>query len=489
MALPNVTQTILQNGLGLQPPSTAGLHVKVGACSTGTVNTLYAFTTYAQVRSTIGYGPVPDSVCFSLGELTNGIAPAPVLAMRATASTAATSGSVTPVRTSTSTGTVATTGSTPFDTYPVVITITKTGTLGAGAFTYTLDGGKRVSPEVIIPSGGTYAIPNSGVVAVFTAGAGPIFFELGDTFTWATVEPKCTTTNLGTAADALFADPRTWGFMHIVGVAADEADLEARFDAIASKMNTAETLKRYARCIIEGPSGVTDSALIAGMTPKVNARMAVASDFADGIIPDTGNTFKRSSGMQISARIAGIPIREDAARVKSGSLSSNTTKIYRDESVTPGLDDARFSTLRTWIQRPGIFVGNAKLFSAPGSDFRYFQHGRIMDVACNTTYFGLVNQSSDNFLVDPTPATDPVTGLKYFRILEAAARSIESEILDLLADALVRPGHASQVFFSVSRTDAILTSETLTVTTGILPFGYAKIITNTISFVNPSRLV
>ncbi len=169
-------------------------------------------------------------------------------------------------------------------------------------------------------------------------------------------------------------------------------------------------------------------------------------------------------------------------------MSSNVSAIYRDESVTPGLDDARFSTLRTWVRRPGIFVGNAKLFSAPGSDFKYFQHGRLMDEACNTAYYGLVNQASDNFLVDPTPATDPVTGVKYFRIAEEAARSIEAEILELLTDALVRPGHVSAVFFTISRTDAILTTETLTSTTGILPFGYAKFLTNTLSFVNPARL-
>lgn len=488
MTAPNATLNVRENGLGLQPPSTAGRHVKMGASSLGTVGTLYEFNTYDQVRSTIGYGPLADAVVFALGELTEGVAPAPVLAMRATASTTATSGSVTPTRTSTSTGTVATTGSTPYDSYSVQLVIVQTGALGAGTFKYSLDGGVHFSPEIVIPSGGTYAIPNTGVTAVFTAGAGPIFFEAGDLFAWATVEPKCTTTNLNSAWTTLLADPRTWGFAHVVGAAADASDLAARFDAMSTNANNAAVGKRHIRVFIEGPSGVSDSALIAAMAIKQNSRMVVCADFEDLTVPDTGNKFKRSVAWIQTARTAAVPIHVDPARVKSGAVSSNNVALYRDERITPGLDDARFSTMTTWTKRSGIYITQVKLFSAAGSDLELIQHGRVIDVACDVTYFGLVNQASDDFNVDPVPITDPLTGLKYNRILERDALLIEDEIQELLDDALRRPGHVSDVKFKLSRTDAILTSKTLTSFVSLVPKFYPKQLTATVSFVNPARL-
>jgi len=488
MAAPNATLTVRENGLNLQPPSTAGRHVKMGASSQGTVGTLYEFNTYDQVRSTIGYGPLADAVVFALGELTQGVAPAPVLAMRATASTAATSGSVTPTRTSTSTGTVATTGSTPYDSYSVQLVVVQTGALGAGTFKYSLDGGAHFSPEIVIPSGGTYAIPNTGITAVFTAGAGPIIFEAGDLFAWTTVEPKCTTTNLNSAWTSLLADPRTWGFAHVVGVAADQTDLASRWDAMSTNVNNAAVQRRHVRCFIEGPTGVSDATLIAAMAIKQNSRMVVSADVEDLTVPDTGNKFRRSVAWVQTARVAAIPIHEDPARVKSGAVSSNNIALVRDENITPGLDDARFSTMRTWIKRSGLYITNVKLFSAAGSDLRYIQHGRVIDVACDVTYFGLVNQASENFRVDPVPVTDPTTGLKYNRILEQDARMIESEIQELLNDALLRPGHVSDVKFALSRTDAVLTSETLTSSVSVVPLGYAKALVSTVSFVNPARL-
>ena len=144
--------------------------------------------------------------------------------------------------------------------------------------------------------------------------------------------------------------------------------------------------------------------------------------------------------------------------------------------------------MRTWLKRSGLYITNVKLFSAAGSDLRYIQHGRVIDVACDVTYFGLVNQASENFRVDPVPVTDPTTGLKYNRILEQDARMIESEIQELLNDALLRPGHVSDVKFALSRTDAVLTSETLTSSVSVVPLGYAKALVSTVSFVNPARL-
>jgi hypothetical protein len=486
VTLPNVTNTILENGLGLQPPSAIGRHVKLGSSSGGTVNTLYEFATIDQAVATLVDGPLCDAVCYCLGEATQGVAPSPVLAMPCTASTSASVGTVTPTRTSTSTGTVATTGSTPHDSYPVRVVIVAPGTLGTATFKYSLDGGNRYTPAIVMPSGGTYTAVG-GIVLVFTAGSGPIYFEAGDLFAFATVEPKCTTTNLRSAWTALLLDSRDWEGAHVVGPAADETDLAARFDEMATDVNTAETGRREVWCMIEGPPSISDATLTSTMVTKANSRMSIADDFEDLIVPSTGNQLKRSQAWGLVARAMGVAPHVDPARVKSGALSSANIRLYRDESVTPGLDTARFSTLRTWLRRTGIFVGNFNMFSAPGSDITTLPFRRVMDIMCNTAYFGLVNQSSENFRVDPVPVTDPVTGLRYNRILEIDALRIEGEVQELLNDALLRPGYVSQVVFALSRTDAILTSKTLHYQVKAVPLGYAKQLIGTSSFFNPAR--
>lgn len=95
-------------------------------------------------------------------------------------------GAVTPVRVAASTGTVTPSG-TPAGSYQAQIQVMSTGTLGTARFRYSIDGGARWSPDVTIPGDGLYAPPLTGLTLRFQAGAGPVFFEAGDLFTFSTI--------------------------------------------------------------------------------------------------------------------------------------------------------------------------------------------------------------------------------------------------------------------------------------------------------------
>ncbi len=57
--------------------------------------------------------------------------------------------------------------SSPLDVYDIRVTIVTTGALGAGVFTYSLDGSNTTSGQILIPSGGVYVIPNTGIFLTF----------------------------------------------------------------------------------------------------------------------------------------------------------------------------------------------------------------------------------------------------------------------------------------------------------------------------------
>ncbi len=114
--------------------------------------------------------------------------------------------------------------------------------------------------------------------------------------------------------------------------------------------------------------------------------------------------------------------------------------------------------------------------TTPTSDFDLLQYGRVMDEACRIA----------NTFFAPKLSTDvrlnPITGF----ILEKDARALESGCDSALNRGLVNPGGASFVQTTVSRVDNISTTKTLTVTVKILPLGYLKTISITMSFANPS---
>jgi hypothetical protein len=489
MTAPDVSLTIQDGGLKLVPETSDGVQVKIGVASAGTPLTLYPFTPSAVpsglLTSTLGQGPVPDSIAVGFSQVVDGKAPSLIYGFRVTPSTAATSSAVTVTRKSTSTGTVATTGSSPLDTYAPRIRITKTGTTGTGEFVYSLDGGDTESGVIQIPGGGTYAIPNSGVTAVFTPGAGPTFFEEGDVFTWTTTAPAMTIADIATAITALLLLTNKWEFLHIVGVPADHTATAALFAALATHMATLEGTKRYRSAIMEA-SDSSDANLITAMASSVSSRIVVGAGFGEIFIPTTKQVQKRPISWILAGRASAIPVHEDLARVASGpviGLVPNTAApgngLYRNERVTPGLDSARFSTLSEFEDKDpqGVYVTNAKMFSATGSDFRHWQHRRVMDKACTIVRPILLRLLSDDVRAE-------TEGERKGKILELEALQIEESATAQLYGAM--KAHVSDAAVEISRDDNLLSTEELTADITLITLIYFKKITARIRFVNPA---
>jgi hypothetical protein len=167
--------------------------------------------------------------------------------------------------------------------------------------------------------------------------------------------------------------------------------------------------------------------------------------------------------------------------VARGALSSVTltattaagvalTKL-RDENATPSLDAARFTVLRTIVGRQGVYVTTGRCMAPSGSDFSYWQNGRVIDVASGVTRDTLLSYLNASLLLKADGT-----------IAELAAMPIEGNLANALQAALTQPGDASAVTATVSRTQNVAATSTLPVSVRITPLGYAKYITVDLGF-------
>ena len=381
-----------------------------------------------------------------------------------------TAGVVTPTGTGTQVFTVS--SASPVDAYNAIVTIVAAGALGTATFTYSLDGGNTTSPVLLVPASGLYVIADTGLVLTFTG-----VCTAGDYFTFTTSAASFSNTDLATAMTAILADPRAWAYIHVLGAAASSAASATQLAALDTQLGTAAASYRFARGIIEAFVD-TDAGAIAAFNTSASTRVAVGQQTANLVSVINGRIQPRNVAWLAAARAAKVPPSEDLGRVASGACVG-VVKLNRDEQATPGLDAARFTTARSIIGRQGYYLTNGRLMSPAGSDFTYWQNGRVMDIAAATVRQALLIYLNDSVRVDP------LTGF----ILEVDARHIEAYVDGQLRAALTQPGYASDVNFQVSRTQNILSTNTLATTTRVTPLGYAKAITVDIGFVNPALAV
>jgi len=210
MSLPEVVQTVQDFGLGQILPSSARIQAKVGVCSGATPNVVQAWAgpSLRAMIDALGSGPLAEAAAYHRSASSSEL-----YTCAATASQAGVAGTVTHVGTGAS---VMSTTGTPLDAYDLIVTITRAATgLAArtAAFTYSLDGGATQSPEISVPTSGSYAIAGTGLTIVFTDAT----FVVDDTYSLTCLAPNATTSDIIAAITALAGDPRTWGWLHVVG--------------------------------------------------------------------------------------------------------------------------------------------------------------------------------------------------------------------------------------------------------------------------------
>lgn len=477
MTFPKQTLTVVDPGLGVSTP-TADTPVFSGKAFGGSAaaDTLVSLGSLNDVRTILGFGPLAEDVALCLQQRGG-----PVFAIVHADSTSPT----TTAMTTTGSGPAITLGGLARDEYAAQVQIMAGGALGAGTFRYTLDAFDANSAPItwsqtrIIPMGGSFVIPNSGLTLTFPSGT----YILGDLYTESRIPPAPATGDLATVAALLESTPSLvfylWAVSGAQATASAGATLAAAFEG---HLDTLTSTYRYVRGLLDVGSGDTESNVATSAATWTGVRVAPSYGYTlrNSAIPFEGfSTRKTACSSGLAVRAAASLISTDLSRVASGP-DVGVLKIYFDENGDQTLDALKIGGMRVWPGIPGFYIANAPLKSQFGSDFTDLQFGRVMDVACRTTYQGQFPYISESLrtLTDGTGAIDP-----------RDAAMIETTVNNQLRDALLNPnnargipGHVSAVVYSVDRTANLITSQTLVTTVAIVPLGYSKLITTTLFF-------
>jgi hypothetical protein len=196
----------------------------------------------------------------------------------------------------------------------------------------------------------------------------------------------------------------------------------------------------------------------------------------------SGRIFRRPSGFPIASLQADVDIEVDIAALRVGQLvgiairDNNGNVVEHDESVNPGLDDARFTVLRSWEGVEGVYCNRPRIFSATGSDFQLMPHRRVLNAAHAALRAFFLDRLSLPVLVNPK------TGF----IRESEALEIEAGAKDAMRAAVLARPSASAVDFVLSRTDNVLSTKTLNGTARVTPLAYPEFISLEVGFTNPA---
>jgi hypothetical protein len=470
MPIPDVKVSILDGALGLSAGSSSRVQVKLGTASKGTDYVLESLADLSSLKEKFGQGPLVEAAARVLA-----VAGGPVFCMKVPGSTAGAVGAVTPTKTGTAT--LAITGA-AYDAYDLVLEIVKgaaTLVAGTATFRYSLDGGQSFSAEIAVPVSGIYAIPESNVTLTWTYTTGTAFVA-GDKWSATATAPDYSTTDLGTAATALLADPRTWFLLHAVGAPATLSAARSRFSALATHMATAEAGYRYTFAMMDAPQD-TDANLVANTTgfgDLANVRVGVGAGFVNVISPITGRTLKRSVAWEATARASRVQPSQDLAAVEDGPLPG-VASLVRDERASEGLDAARFTTARTIVGRQGYYLTRGRLLAPAGSDYSLIQNRRVMDIASS-----VARDRALRFLNSKVPVNANGT------IQDASASAIEGYIESGLRGELTEREDATDVSVEVDRVTNILSTGLLKIRVRVRPYGYASSIEVELGFTSPS---
>lgn len=469
MTFPRIDLGVEDGKLAVTPANTDSIHLKMGVANNGTPNIIYSFTSAKDAVNVFGISPLAESVASAIAE-----GASPVYATRVPTGAAGTRGTVT--KTGTGTATLTAAGN-PLDAYQVRIKITRAAaSLAAAATAYvlSLDGGDTYGQETAVPVSGVIAIAGTGLTVTFATGT----FVVDDLYAFDCTAPSMILLDINTAFDAVLADTREWRFVHIVGVA--DATLAA---AMQIKANTAFASARYTRVVLEarGQASTEDNAqwqaaLIsewAGFS-SAEGRVLVCAGEIELVSPITARVNRVNMARWFTGRIARRAISEDAGRVRTGP-AAGITRLIHDEAVTPGLDAANFTTMRSWVGRAGYFCTHAKTRAPVGSDYTFLQNGFVIDKACKLARNRALDYINEKFVIDPT------TGF----IDDTFATGLETDVNGAVRSGLIDPQDAIASAIFVKRNVNLLSTPELPMDVEVTPYAYPKRFKITVGLVNP----
>ncbi len=477
MTLPAVNITELDGALGILPASAGRLLAFIGPAADGPINTPATFARVKDLVSNFGGGPTVEAAAHYID--TQGKA---VVFVRTGNTVAGTASAVTSTATGTSVFTIAASPD-PIDDLDVTVQIIKPATGGAagGSYAVSYDGGRNYGPETALGTANTIALPEAGDVA-FALAAGDL--DAGDTHSFRTTAPSWNTSELGAALDALKSSSIAWEQLHVVGAidpsAFDEIELKfASLPASGKYRSWIGSVRMPALAESEATYLASVSAAFATKSSTHGALCAGAAKIASGV---SGRIYRRPVGFAVAALQGGVSEEIDAAAVTLGSLpgvsirDANGNIDEHDEAINPGLDDARFITLRTWEGYEGVYVTRPRLFAASGSDYQLIAHRRVMNLIHGALRMYFIRRLNSPIEVDKA------TGF----ILPSEASEIEAGARAAMRAVVMSKPKASAVNFVCSRTDNLISTRTLTGTATVTPLAYPEQIDLDVGFINPA---
>jgi hypothetical protein len=454
----------------------------IGPASKGPINTPAAFGRTTDLSLNFGDGPTVEAAGYVL---TNTGKPVVIVRAETGATVPPSVGEVTQIGPGTAILT-ADASSAPEDDYGYAIRVVAGGTLGTDPIQYqvSLDDGYNYGPylqlEAIAGPPATATIIIGATTFNVAAGTMP----QGTIYKATAIGPSIDGVTLAPALDALGLSQLVWDQVVIVGDVTPELvgaiDLKIKGFAGRGKYRSWLGSARVPEAEELESEYLAD--LSAAYIDAETVHGTVCAGAARVISGVSGRNYRRPVVFAVAGAQAAASEEINTADVNIGALDGvsvrdrNGNIIEHDESATPGLDDARFCVLRTWDGYPGVYINRPRLMAAPGSDFQIIPYRRVMNLgeAVLRNYF--IRRLNRPIRVDTS------TGF----ILEADALEIEGGATNALRSALLAKPKASGVQFTLSRTDNVLSTKTITGTARLIPLAYPEFVEVQIGFYNPA---
>lgn len=465
-----------------------------GTCSSGTAYTPTSVGSISALTSTFGQGPLVDAAALYLQ-----ISGQPVYVCRVTQSSAGTMGSVTKTGAGAGTGTVANNSSVPVNAFSFVLAIVTTGTVTAGTFTYrySTDGGNNYGPITQGPSNGSgsanVTLGTTGVSITFADGGGPTTgFVAGDVFTWTTTPPVYDTSNLTTAVQALI-NSSTIRVRRIHAVGTNGGSFHSTLITLAG--TTAFNAYKYFRAIEEsddlgaGPEGVAawQAGVLSDFATQSN-RVVVIAGWQQTLLQTQQDGVNQQRNVPIAwsvgARIASIDISQDPGMAPSieGPLPDTvvdaTYPIRQDGRLYTGFEGQGITYGQSYVGLDGLYCAGAFTRVANSSDVYYWlARCQVIDMLCEQQYNQMLAYLNTTVVANANGT-----------ISEQAAQAIEGNLNDVITQVAVNvqpqriSPNASASYAVVNRSNNIVTTGRLEVTTTVTPLGFITSVTLNIGY-------
>lgn len=470
MSQPGVNQTETDGALGVLPENGGAAFALVGCCSGGTLNQPAAFAKESDVIAALGVGPLVEAACYYIANYRR-----PVLVCKSGGATAGAYVSTPTITGAGSSAITVTAATAPYDDYDVYIVFDVGGTRGTDGIIYrwSLDGGQNMSPATKLGTATAIALPNSGVSYDLAAGT----ILAGQTLAQRTTAPCPNATELGDAIDAVKASKIVWELLM------PTCPLSATLaDAVAAKI--ADKRHAWVGSVRMPDVAESEATYLSSLATAFASKAYVYGELCAGACDLTsgvsGRKYRRPVAFAIGAAEASVSQEIDIADPNRGGLpgvsitDERGNPKHHDESLNPGLDDARFSVLRTWDDFQGVYPNRPRLFSSAGSDFYIMPMRRILNLIHRTAKLTVTKR-----LNQPTEVNKKTGYIREQDLLEI-------EVLCGAAFSAALAGKKTSARLALSRTDNVLSTHKITGKYRGLPPAYIELADLDGGFENPA---